>query len=66
MVPVAALDLLLDAMLTRIGPDRHSVPVALGKSAFRQAMLFVHFSLGASIGAVTTMTMLPECPGGAG
>jgi hypothetical protein len=60
MLPVAALDLLLDFGLTAAGADRHSVPVALGESAFRQAMLFVHFSLGASIGAVTTMLVLPQ------
>ncbi len=59
MLPVVALDLLLDAGLTRAGADRHSVPVALGEAAFRQAMLFVHFSLGASIGAITTTTVLP-------
>ena len=62
MLPVLALDLLLDGALTLAGADRHSVHVALGESAFRQAMLFVHFSLGASLGAITTMTVLPKRP----
>lgn len=35
MLPIAGLDLLLDALLTRIGADRHAVPVALGEAAFR-------------------------------
>ncbi len=60
MLPVVALNLLLDLGLKLAGADRHSVHVALGESAFRQAMLFVHFSLGASIGAVTTMVVLPQ------
>ncbi len=59
MLPIAVLDLVLDAGLTRIGADRHSVPVALGEAAFRQAMLFVHFSPGASLGAITTAIVLP-------
>ena len=60
MLPVVALDLLLDLGLDLAGADRHAVPVALGESAFRQAMLFVHFSLGASIGAITMTVVLPE------
>jgi hypothetical protein len=60
MLPVVALNLLLDFGLKLAGADRHSVHVALAESAFRQAMLFVHFSLGASIGAVTTMVVLPQ------
>ncbi len=64
MLPVVALDLLLDAALTHVGADRHAVPVALGESAFRQAMLFAHFSLGASLGAITTTTVLPGRPRG--
>jgi hypothetical protein len=60
MLPLVVLNLLLDVGLKLAGADRHSVHVALGESAFRQVMLFLHFSLGASIGAVTTMTVLPE------
>ncbi len=66
MLPVVVLNLLLDGGLTLAGADRHSVHVALGESAFRQAMLFVHFSLGASVGAITTMTVLPKHPNRAG
>lgn len=61
MLPVAALNLLLDAGLQASGADRHLASVALGESAFRQAMLFLHFSLGASIGAFTyTVAILGE------
>jgi hypothetical protein len=60
MLPVVALNFLLDLGLQLTGADRHAGHVALGESAFRQAMLFVHFSLGASIGAVTTMLVLPQ------
>ena len=60
MLPVVILTLLLDAVLKLADADRHSIPVALGESAFRQAMLFVHFSLGASIGAITTTMALPQ------
>ncbi len=60
MLPVVALNTLLDVGLKLSGADRHAVPVALGEAAFRQAMLFVHFSLGASIGVVTLLTVLPE------
>lgn len=60
MLPVVALNTLLDLGLNLAGADRHSVGVALGESAFRQAMLFVHFSLGASIGALTTLAVLPK------
>ena len=61
MLPIAALNLLLDAGLQLSGADRHLLPVALGESVFRQAMLFLHFSLGASIGAVTyTVTILGD------
>ncbi len=66
MLPVVALDLLLDSGLALAGADRHSVHVALAEAAFRQAMLFVHFSLGASIGAITTMTVLSTRPDRAG
>lgn len=59
MLPIAALNLLLDAGLQASGADRHLVSVALGESVFRQVMLFLHFSLGASIGAFTyTVAML--------
>ena len=60
MLPVVALNFLLDLGLQLADADRHAVHVALGESAFRQAMLFVHFSLGASIGAITTMLVLPQ------
>ena len=60
MLPVVAANFLLDLGLEHAGADRHAVHVALGESAFRQAMLFVHFSLGASIGAITTMLVLPQ------
>ena len=60
MLPLFILNLLLDLGLKLAGADRHAVHVALGEAAFRQAMLFLHFSLGASIGAVVTMIVLPE------
>ena len=60
MLPLFLLNLLLDLGLKFAGADRHAVHVALGEAAFRQAMLFLHFSLGASIGAVVTMIVLPE------
>ncbi len=60
MLPVVVLDLALDLGLKLAGADRHAVPVALAESVVRQAMLFVHFSLGASIGALTTMAVLPQ------
>ena len=66
MLPIAILNLLLDTLLTRIGADRHAVPVALGEAAFRQAMLFLHFSLGASLGAIATTTLFPDLPDHAG
>ena len=53
MLPVALLNAALDGGLSLAHADPHQVVVALGESAFRQAMLFVHFSLGASIGACT-------------
>ena len=59
-LPVIALSILLDFELKRAGADRHSVHVALEESALRQTMLFVHFSLGASIGAITTAVVLPR------
>ena len=66
MLPVVALNLLLDLGLKLAGADRHSVHVALSESAFRQAMLFMHFSLGASIGALTTAIVIPESAGRSG
>jgi hypothetical protein len=59
MAPVVAANFLLDLGLKHFGADRHSVHVALAESVFRQAMLFVHFSLGASIGAMTTVCVMP-------
>ncbi len=53
MLPIALLDLGLDTLLKHVGADPHAAAVALGESTFRQAMLFLHFSLGASIGAAT-------------
>ncbi|MBE7211016.1 MAG: hypothetical protein INR65_08350 [Gluconacetobacter diazotrophicus] len=50
MAPVVAANAALDALLGLAGADPHRWAVALGEAAFRQAMLFVHFSLGASIG----------------
>ena len=58
MLPVVALNFLLDAGLNAAHADRHAVHVALGESAFRQAMLFIHFALGAAIGAITTTAVL--------
>ena len=60
MLPVAALNLALDLGLGLAGVDPHAVSVALAESVFRQAMLFVHVSLGASIGATTTAAVLPQ------
>ena len=59
MLPLFVLNLLLDLGLKFAGADRHSVHVALGEAAFRQAMLFLHFSLGASIGAAFTLLLVP-------
>ena len=58
MLPVVLLNFLLDTGLKLAGADRHAVHVALGESAFRQAMLFIHFALGAAIGAITTTTVI--------
>lgn len=62
MLPIAALNLLLDFGLQLAHADPHQIPVALGESAFRQAMLFLHFSLGASLGAFTYVATLPDEP----
>ena len=59
MVPVVLLNVALDTGLKLAGADRHAVGVALGESAFRQTMLFIHFALGATIGAITTTTLFP-------
>ena len=59
MLPVVALNFALDAGLNVVGANRHAVPVALGEAAFRQAMLFIHFALGAVIGAMTATAVLP-------
>jgi hypothetical protein len=53
MLPLAMLNTLMDFGLQYLGATPHLVPVALGEAVFRQAMLFLHFSLGASIGAFT-------------
>ena len=58
MLPVVLLNVLLDAGLNLVHAQRHAVHVALGESAFRQAMLFIHFALGAAIGAMTTTAVL--------
>ena len=58
MLPVVLLNFALDAGLNAAHANRHAVHVALGESAFRQAMLFIHFALGAAIGAFTTTTVL--------
>ena len=60
MLPVLLLNFALDTGLKLAGADRHAVGVALGESVFRQAMLFVHFALGAAIGAITTTTLFPD------
>lgn len=62
MLPVALLNLALDGSLQLLHADPHHVAVALGESAFRQAMLFVHFSLGASVGAATYIATLADGP----
>ena len=62
MLPLMALSLVLDEGLKLVHADRHAVHVALGESAFRQATLFVHFALGAAIGAITTTTILGKLP----
>lgn len=62
MLPIMALNLVLDLGLKLADADRHAVHVALGEAAFRQAMLFIHFALGAAIGAITTTTILENCP----
>ncbi|MGI4745551.1 MAG: hypothetical protein ACRYGI_19465 [Janthinobacterium lividum] len=62
MLPIALLNLLLDFGLQLAHADPHRIPVALGESAFRQAMLFLHFSLGASLGALTYVATLPDEP----
>ncbi len=58
MLPVVLLNLVLDTGLKLAGADRHAVHVGLGESAFRQAMLFIHFALGAALGAITTTTVI--------
>jgi hypothetical protein len=58
MLPVMALSFLLDFVVQVSGVDVTKTTVALGESAFRQAMLFLHFSLGASIGALTYAALL--------
>lgn len=62
MLPVAALNMLLDFGLHLAHADPHQVAVALGEATFRQAMLFLHFSLGASLGALTYVATLPDEP----
>jgi len=62
MLPIAVLNLLLDFGLQLAHADPHRIFVALGESAFRQAMLFLHFSLGASLGALTYVATLPDEP----
>ncbi|MBV9734563.1 MAG: hypothetical protein JO209_01540 [Acidisphaera sp.] len=65
MLPIIAANLLLDVAVQKSGVDVHLTSVALGESAFRQAMLFLHFSLGALMGALTTATLiLGERPDG--
>jgi hypothetical protein len=53
MLPVIALSQLVTLANHAFGIDVAATPVALAESAFRQACLFVHFSLGASIGMMT-------------
>ena len=60
MIPVVLLNFGLDTGLRLAGADRHLAAVALGESAFRQAMLFVHFALGAAIGAMTYSSVMSE------
>ena len=53
MLPVFAATELVSLLNHAFDIDVASTPVALAESAFRQACLFVHFSLGASIGMMT-------------
>ncbi len=58
MLPIMALNFALDRVVSMSGVDVAQTSVALGEAAFRQAMLFLHFSLGASIGAITYAALL--------
>jgi hypothetical protein len=60
MGPIFALAWLLTLINSLFDIDVSSTPVALGESAFRQACLFVHFSLGASIGAITYQALVKD------
>lgn len=60
MLPIGLANVLLDVGLSRFGADRHATTTALGEAAFRQTMLFLHFSLGASIGATTWTALFGE------
>ncbi len=53
MFPIVALTQLLSLANHVLEIDVAATPVALAESAFRQACLFIHFSLGASIGMMT-------------
>ena len=58
MLPIMALSFLLDFAAQAFGIDVTKTMVVLGESAFRQATLFLRFSLGASIGALTYTALL--------
>lgn len=64
MLPIVLLDLALDTGLKLAGADRHAVHVAPGEAVFRQAMLFLHFALGAAVGAITTTALMQNLPRG--
>ncbi len=50
MTPILAFNEALGLAVKALGLDVSTLPVALFEGVFRQAALFVHFSLGASIG----------------
>jgi hypothetical protein len=58
MLPIMALNFALDRVVSMSGANVAQTSVALGEASFRQAMLFLHFSLGASIGAITYSVLL--------
>ena len=60
MLPIALLDLALDLGLRHVGADPNAAAVELAEAAFRQTMLFLHFSLGATIGAATFLATVGQ------
>ena len=58
MAPIFAVTFAIGQIVHRLGFDVSTVPVALFESVVRQAALFIHVSLGASIGAIVYRTFV--------